>query len=1097
VSAHRRLLAPEVIQSSALDCGPAALKALAEGFGIPVAYGRLREACQTGVDGTSIDAVESVARMLGLDAEQVMLPADHLLLPEANALPAVVVIRNPGGMTHFVVAWRAAGGRVQVMDPATGRRFPSRRRFLSDLYIHAHAVPADAWKAWARSGEFTAALRARLVRLGAAEDADALIRDGAANPCWRGLATLDAAARLTASLVAADGVKRGPQAARALRALLDDALAAPAGSETEVLPPGSWMVRPHPPGEEGEERLLFRGAVLVRVRGRIAERASAESAQSSSDSSASSGSFASSGGPASTALVESTVSSESVPSSEAAVSTKSAVSSESVPSSEPAAWVESTGSVDAAVSTEAGVSVESADSEEAAVSVEAAVSTATIPELRAALEERSAAPGRRLWGMIVGGGDRPTAANRGGQGGVRPRERMNSPLERRKVRLRGLGGRAASGVPSDSASAARGSSDIVEQHRFSVSLAALLLALIAAAGGVVLEALLFRGLLDAGRVLGTAPARAGLAGALVLLAAVLLATDLSISHGLRRMGRHLEARLRVAFLRKLPRLGDRYFHSRLTSDMAERAHAVHTLRMLPELGGRVVRTAAELAAVTAAIAWIDPSSALPAMLGAAAAVAVPLAMHGFVAERDLRVRSHQGALGRFYLDSLLGLVPIRAHGAERSVRREHEMLVAEWARAGLGLFRALAAADALAGLAGYGAAAWIVLGHTARSGASGSLLLLAYWALALPALGQSLALAVRQYPVHRNVALRLFETLDAGEEEEVREFESSKVRAGGSEDDDRPVNSGDEARGVEIEMRGVRVEAAGTEILRGTDLRIEPGAHVAVVGPSGAGKSTLVGLLLGWHRPARGEVRVDGRPLDGTALRRLRARTAWVDPAVQLWNRSAAANLAYGAAPGPLARLGAAVDAAGLRRVVQRLPQGLQTPLGEGGALVSGGEGQRVRFGRAWLRRDARLVVLDEPFRGLDRERRHALLVEARRAWAGATLLCVTHDVVETAGFDRVLVVEDGAITEDGAPAELAARPGSRYARLLASESAVRARFDHAPGWRRIRLENGRLREHDALEMHEEPAAAEVREGGQCEVVAANSFALARAAEAA
>jgi ABC-type multidrug transport system fused ATPase/permease subunit len=440
---------------------------------------------------------------------------------------------------------------------------------------------------------------------------------------------------------------------------------------------------------------------------------------------------------------------------------------------------------------------------------------------------------------------------------------------------------------------------------------------------------------------------------------------------------------------------------------------------------------------------------------------------------------------------------VRAHGAERSVRREHEMLVAEWARAGLGLFRALAAADALAGMAGYGAAAWIVLGHAARSGASGSLLLLAYWALALPALGQSLALAIRQYPVHRNVALRLFETLDAGEEEEeVRGYEGTRVRDGGGGDDegaaaDGSTGSGDAARGVGITMRGVRVEAAGTEILRGIDLTIEPGAHVAVVGPSGAGKSTLVGLLLGWHRPAHGEVRVDGGPLNGAALRRLRARTAWVDPAVQLWNRSAAENLAYGAAPGPLARLGAAVDAAGLCGVVRRLPRGLQTPLGEGGALVSGGEGQRVRFGRAWLRRDARLVVLDEPFRGLDRERRHALLAEARRAWADATLLCVTHDVGETAGFDRVLVVEDGAIAEDGAPADLAARAGSRYARLLAAESVVRARFDHAHGWRRIRLEDGRLREHDAVEGHDELGLTDVREGGRCEVVAANSFAPA------
>ena len=76
-----RLFVPEVVQSSVMDCGPAALKCLCEGFGIQVGYGRLREACQTDVDGTSIDALEAVAVSLGLDAEQVMLPRDHLLVP--------------------------------------------------------------------------------------------------------------------------------------------------------------------------------------------------------------------------------------------------------------------------------------------------------------------------------------------------------------------------------------------------------------------------------------------------------------------------------------------------------------------------------------------------------------------------------------------------------------------------------------------------------------------------------------------------------------------------------------------------------------------------------------------------------------------------------------------------------------------------------------------------------------------------------------------------------------------------------------------------------------------------------------------------------
>ncbi len=98
-----RWLVPEVVQTSAMDCGPAALKCLLEGFGVPVSYGRLREACQTGVDGTSIDTLEVVARQLGLAAEQVMLPMDHLALPEAQALPAMVVVHHKDGSTHFVV----------------------------------------------------------------------------------------------------------------------------------------------------------------------------------------------------------------------------------------------------------------------------------------------------------------------------------------------------------------------------------------------------------------------------------------------------------------------------------------------------------------------------------------------------------------------------------------------------------------------------------------------------------------------------------------------------------------------------------------------------------------------------------------------------------------------------------------------------------------------------------------------------------------------------------------------------------------------------------------------------------------------------------
>src|SRR5207249_3654850 len=102
--ARQRFFAPEVVQTSAMDCGPATLKCLLEGFGIPISYGRLREACQTDVDGTSIDTLEEIATRLGLEAEQTMLPPDHVLLPEARALPAIVVVWLPNGLTHFVIA---------------------------------------------------------------------------------------------------------------------------------------------------------------------------------------------------------------------------------------------------------------------------------------------------------------------------------------------------------------------------------------------------------------------------------------------------------------------------------------------------------------------------------------------------------------------------------------------------------------------------------------------------------------------------------------------------------------------------------------------------------------------------------------------------------------------------------------------------------------------------------------------------------------------------------------------------------------------------------------------------------------------------------
>jgi ATP-binding cassette subfamily B protein len=202
---------------------------------------------------------------------------------------------------------------------------------------------------------------------------------------------------------------------------------------------------------------------------------------------------------------------------------------------------------------------------------------------------------------------------------------------------------------------------------------------------------------------------------------------------------------------------------------------------------------------------------------------------------------------------------------------------------------------------------------------------------------------------------------------------------------------------------------------------------------------------------------VDNQELDEALVETLRPHIAWVDPAVQLWNRPLIENLEYGLPSTACGSIGMsisdAIDAADLRQVLERLPDGIETPLGEGGGLVSGGEGQRVRLGRALLRSDVRLVILDEPFRGLDHEQRNILLARARAFWRNATLLSISHDISETLTFDRVLVIEEGRIVEDGAPTQV----GPRYQSMLEAERAIREELWSRSDWRHLKLAEGEL----------------------------------------
>ena len=570
------------------------------------------------------------------------------------------------------------------------------------------------------------------------------------------------------------------------------------------------------------------------------------------------------------------------------------------------------------------------------------------------------------------------------------------------------------------------------------------LAAAVSAAGMLALGLVLRGLCDLRGELPLAGQRLFALAAAATLVAGLLLVEAPAAAAALRAARGLELRLRLRFLDKLPRLADQYFRSRPRSDMAERAHALHRIRRLPDLASRFLRASLGLVATAAGIVWLDGHTAIPAALAVLVAFAFPLLVQPALCEQDLKLRSHAGALTRFTLDALLGLHTIRAHGAAGAVRGAHRQLLGEWAGAAWRLEATAIRVEVVQMALLHGLAIWLVLGSVSRGGVGSGTLLLVFWALLLPSLALDLARAVWQVPAARSVTLRLLEPLGALEEPVGVVVPSDRS--------DRSVRSP-----VAIRFAGVTVRAGGHTVLDGIDLDLPAGAHVAVVGPSGAGKSSLLGLLLGWHRPAAGQVLADGEALDPARLAALRAATAWIDPEVQLWNASCLDNLVYGAPEGALPELGRILAEAELAPVVEKLSNGLGTPLGEGGARVSGGEGQRVRIGRALLKRQARLVLLDEPFRGLPRATRDLLLGRLRNVYRDATLLFVSHDVAQARAFPRVLVIDGGRVVEDGAPDDLLAHENGRFRSLVDRESAVRERLAREEGWRRLRVEDGGL----------------------------------------
>ena len=261
-------------------------------------------------------------------------------------------------------------------------------------------------------------------------------------------------------------------------------------------------------------------------------------------------------------------------------------------------------------------------------------------------------------------------------------------------------------------------------------------------------------------------------------------------------------------------------------------------------------------------------------------------------------------------------------------------------------------------------------------------------------------------------AKSIFDTMDEAVEEDKGTVELKNVKGA-------------------IEFKDVHLTYPGTtrEAIKGVTFSVRPGEHVALVGLSGSGKSSMVNLVPRFWSVTSGAVTVDGVNVEDCTLTSLRNHIAVVSQNVILFDTTIRENIAYGLSHVLDEAIEKAVEAAALTDVLAALPQGLDTPVGEAGGLLSGGQKQRISIARALLK-DAPILILDEATSALDSESENQIKEALETLMKGRTCLTVAHRLSTIDRADRIVVMKDGRIVEEGTPAELMAKDGA-YAKMV------------------------------------------------------------------
>lgn len=517
-------------------------------------------------------------------------------------------------------------------------------------------------------------------------------------------------------------------------------------------------------------------------------------------------------------------------------------------------------------------------------------------------------------------------------------------------------------------------------------------------------------------------------GQITLFASMIVVTAIvggAFRFGMRQLlngiSRRIETDLRDDFFRHLLRLDASFYGSTRTGDLMSRA-TNDTLAVRMAAGPAIMYTVNTLASFVFALGfmlWISPRLTLFAIIPLVVLPPVVLGFGKIIHERFEEIQEQFSSLSTFVQENLTGVRLIRAYTQEEEQARQFDAYNADYRIRNMGLVMRAGAFHPVLGVIS-GTAMVLVTGLGALEVMAERITLGDFVAF-----GFYLTLLV--WPmIALGWVVNLYQRGAASMGRLNRIFE----REPDIDIPESPVPI-DDARGS-ITFEGVAFRYPGTErpVLESIDFTVEAGQTVAVVGPTGAGKSTLLALLTRLYDPTEGRILLDGIPLDRIDPAELRRRIGMVPQDPFLFSDTIAGNIALGLDETRLESVRAAAEVAQLHDQIADFPRGYDTILGERGINLSGGQKQRATLARA-LARDPLILILDDALSAVDTHTEAAILADLRNVAKQRTAFIVSHRVSAVMDADKVLVLEDGRIVQEGRHEELIREEGRTYERLL------------------------------------------------------------------